>query len=149
MLSMMFSILAQEQQGGNPLVAFLPLILIGGVFYFLLIRPQQRRAKAQQALVRSAEVGDEIVTTSGIFGTILDIDEDDDVLIVEIAPGTRIRMVRAGIGRRITEDDEYEEYDEGEDEDGDHGVDPDLDPDDPRGDDEDGSGEQQGPIQQL
>ena len=90
-------------------------VLIGGVFYFLLIRPQQRRAKAQQALVRSAEVGDEIVTTSGIFGTIFDIDEEDDVLTVEIAPGTRIRMVRAGIGRRITEDDEYEDYDEDDD----------------------------------
>ena len=127
MLSTMLSILAQEEQSGNPLVAFLPLILIGGVFYFLLIRPQQRRAKAQQALVRSAEIGDEIVTTSGIYGTILDIDDDDDVLTVEIAPGTKIRMVRAGIGRRITEDDQYEGYDEDEEEQ----------------DDEGGSGEQQ------
>jgi preprotein translocase subunit YajC len=145
MLSMMFSILAQEQ-GANPLVGFLPLILIGGIFYFLLIRPQQRRAKQQQALVRSAEVGDEIVTTSGIYGTIIDIDEDDDVLTVEIAPGTRIRMVRGGIGRRITEDDAYEEYDEDEDAD-ESPKDPEGAGDDAAGD-VNGPGEQQGPFSQ-
>jgi preprotein translocase subunit YajC len=129
----MLSILAAEtQQNGNALVAFLPLILIGGVFYFLLIRPQQRRSKQQQALVRSAEVGDEIVTTGGIFGTIIDIDEDDDTLTVEIAPGTNIRMVRGGIGRRISEEDAgYDEDEPAEDEAGDD------------------TGEQQGPIQQL
>jgi preprotein translocase subunit YajC len=130
----MLSVLAQQTQGFS-IVGFLPLILIGGVFYFLLIRPQQRRQKAQQALVRSAEVGDEIVTTSGIFGTIIDIDDDEDVLIIEIAPNTRIRMVRAGIGRRLTE----EQYDDGSyDEDDD--------------DDEPGTGgpeDQPGPIQKL
>jgi preprotein translocase subunit YajC len=131
----MLSILvAETQQNGNAFVAFLPLILIGGVFYFLLIRPQQRRSKQQQALVRSAEVGDEIVTTGGIFGTIIEIDEDDDTLTVEIAPGTNIRMVRGGIGRRISEDDADEEYDEDEPADDDAG---------------DETGEQQGPIQQL
>jgi len=89
-------------------VAFLPLLLMGVIFYFLLIRPQQRRAKAQQALLRSVEVGDEIVTTAGVFGTVTEIDGDDDVITVEIAPGTRVRMVRAGIGR-IVEDEEGSE----------------------------------------
>ncbi len=93
--------------------------------------------------MRSAEVGDEIVTTSGIFGTILDIDEEDDILTVEIAPGTQIRMVRGGIGRRITEDDAYEDYDEDDD------VDDSEDVDGDDGEEEDGSGEQQGPIKQL
>ena len=81
----------------------------------MLIRPQQKRAKAQQALLRSVEVGDEVLTTAGVYGTIVDIDDETDVITLEIAPGTQIRMVRAGIGRRITEDDEYEDYDEDED----------------------------------
>jgi len=102
----MFELLAQDSQGGSSLVAFLPLLLMGGIFYFLLIRPQQRRAKSQQALLRSVEVGDEIVTTAGVFGTVTDIDDIDDVVTVEIAPGTRIRMVRAGIGRLVADDDE-------------------------------------------
>jgi preprotein translocase subunit YajC len=132
----MLSILAQDsQQGGSSLVAFLPLILMGGVFYFLLIRPQQRRAKAQQALVRSVEVGDEVVTTSGILGTIVGVDEDEDVLTVEIAPGTQIRMVRAGVARRLTEDDVDDmDYDEEDDDDMPGGGGPD---------------DQQGPIQKL
>jgi preprotein translocase subunit YajC len=102
----MFELLAQDSQGGSSLIAFLPLLLMGGIFYFLLIRPQQRRAKAQQALLRSVEVGDEIVTTAGVFGTVIEIDDVDDIVTVEIAPGTRIRMVRAGIGRVVSDDDE-------------------------------------------
>ncbi len=111
----MLEFLAQDQQNANPLITFLPLILIGGAVYFVLIRPQQKRAKAQQALLRSVEVGDEVLTTAGVYGTIVDIDDETDVITLEIAPGTQIRMVRAGIGRRITEDDEYEDYDEDED----------------------------------
>ena len=108
----MFALLAQDSQGGSSLVAFLPLLLMGVIFYFLLIRPQQRRAKAQQTLLRSVEVGDEIVTTAGVFGTITEIDEDEDVVKVEIAPGTQVRMVRAGIARLV--EDEVEAYEEDE-----------------------------------
>ena len=108
----MFEFLAQDSQGGSSLVAFLPLLLMGGVFYFLLIRPQQRRARAQQSLLRSVEVGDEIVTTAGVFGTIVAIDDDDDVITLEIAPGIRIRMVRAGVGRIVGDEPEVIENDE-------------------------------------
>ena len=65
-------------------------------FYFLLIRPQRNRQRAQQALVASLEVGDDVMTTGGIFGTIVEIDDDEGTVTVEIAPGTRIRMLRAG-----------------------------------------------------
>jgi preprotein translocase subunit YajC len=114
----MLEFLAADTQNANPLVTFMPLLLIGGAFYFVLIRPQQKRAKAQQALLRSVEVGDEVITTAGVFGTIVDIDEDTDVITLEIAPGTQIRMVRAGVGRRVTDDaDEYEDEDGAADED--------------------------------
>jgi preprotein translocase subunit YajC len=111
----MFELLAQNSEGGSSLVAFLPLLLMGGVFYFLLIRPQQRRARAQQTLLRSVEVGDEIVTTAGVFGTIVAIDDETDVVTLEIAPGTQIRMVRAGIGRIVgDEPDELAELEDDE-----------------------------------
>jgi preprotein translocase subunit YajC len=103
----MLALLAQGSEGGgSTLFAFLPLLLMGGVFYFLLIRPQQRRARAQQALLQSVEVGDEIVTTAGVFGTVTEIDDDRDVVTVEIAPGTSVRMIRAGISRVVADDDE-------------------------------------------
>ena len=128
--------LAQSSGGGSYVGLLIPVLLLG-VFYFLLIRPQQRRAKEQQALIRSVEEGDEIVMTSGIIGTIVEIDDEDDTLTVEIAPGTQIRILRAGVGRLLTADDEDlddEDYDEDGDEDD---------------DEHDASGEQQGPIQQL
>jgi preprotein translocase subunit YajC len=109
-----FELLAETQQA-NPLTAFLPLILIVGVGYFLMIRPQQRKMRAQRELLNQLEVGDEVVTAGGMFGSIVDIDEDDDVLTVEIAPGMNVRMLRGGISRRIS-DEEPDDYGEDDDE---------------------------------
>jgi preprotein translocase subunit YajC len=110
---MILDVLAQNgEQTSNPLAAFaLPLLLLVG-FYFLLIRPQRNRQRAQQALIAALEVGDEVLTTGGIFGTIVEID-DEGVLTVEIAPGTRVRILRQGIAQRFVEEDEGLE-DEGE-----------------------------------
>ena len=115
---MMALIAATSSNSGNPLTLFLPLVLMGGVFYFLLIRPQQKRVRAQAALVNAVEVGDEIMTTGGIFGTVVEIDDDEGTVLVEIAPNTQIRMVKSGISRRLTEDDDdYEPEDEDQDQD--------------------------------
>jgi len=113
----MVALIAQAANNqSNPVALFLPLVLLGAVFYFLLIRPQQRRVRAQQALINSVEVGDEVMTSGGIFGTIVAIDEDEGIVTVEIAPGTKVRMVKSGIARRLTEDEGSLE-DEPEDED--------------------------------
>ncbi len=98
---------------GGGIIAFAPLLLMGAVGYFLLIRPQQRRSRAQQALQRSIEEGDEVLTTAGIYATVIEIDEDLGTVVLEIAPGTRVKVVRGAIAQRMAED----EYDEGEDED--------------------------------
>ena len=105
----MFQLLAAETTQTNPLAAFLPLILIVGVGYFLMIRPQQRKLRAQRELLNQLEVGDEVVTAGGIFGQIIDIDDDEDVVTVEIAPGTKIRMLRGGISRRLTDEDDLDD----------------------------------------
>ena len=119
---MVFGILAQDSaQNGSSLIGLaLPVLLIVG-FYFLLIRPQRNRQRAQQALVASLEVGDDVMTTGGIFGTIVEIDDDEGTVTVEIAPGTRIRMLRQGISQRFVEDEVFED-DEG-DETADEGID--------------------------
>jgi preprotein translocase subunit YajC len=91
----------------------LPILLLGGL-YFVLIRPQRMRQRQQQQLLSQLEVGDEVLTTGGIFGSIVEIDEEG-VLTVEVAPGTRIRMVRAGIAQRFVEDEDDEASDEGAD----------------------------------
>jgi preprotein translocase subunit YajC len=110
----MFELLAQETQQ-NPfggLLLIVPMLLIG---YLVLVRPQKRRLQAQRELLNQLEVGDEVVTSAGIFGTIVDIDDDDDVLTVEIAPGTNVRMLRGGISRRVPDESEDDAYDDGDD----------------------------------
>jgi preprotein translocase subunit YajC len=109
----MFAILAQQNQA-NPIVAFLPLLLMGVVFYFLLIRPQNQRRRAQVEMQSDIEVGDEVITTAGIYGTITDIDDDYGIVTVEVAPNTDIRMARASIAQRLVDDDEFVDEDEDE-----------------------------------
>ena len=94
-------LIAATQSNSNPLITFAPLLLLGLIFYVILIRPQQRRAKAQQALLRSIEVGDEVVTGGGMFGHVVAIDDDEGIVTLEIADGVEIQILRGGIGRRI------------------------------------------------
>lgn len=108
---MFAALLAQSDsaQGGGSLAALaLPLLMLVG-FYFLLIRPQRNRQRAQQTMLSALEVGDDVMTTGGIFGTVTEIDEDEGVVTVEIAPGTRVKMVRQGISQRFVEDEDVDE----------------------------------------
>ena len=109
----MLGFLAQSSGGGSPLAVLTPFLLLGGLFYFMILRPQKRRQRAQQALISSVDVGDEIITTAGIYGVISGVDDEEGTVRVEIAPGTEIRILRAGIGRRVTED--AEAYDPADD----------------------------------
>ena len=86
------------------------LILLFVVMYAAMIRPQQRRAREHQALIAAVEVGDEVMTTAGIFGTVTAV--EGDVITVEISPGVVMRVARAAIGRRLNR--ELEEYEAGE-----------------------------------
>jgi len=108
--------LAQASGGGGS--GFLILMIgLAGVMFFMM-RSQRKRTQAQQNVQRGAEVGDDVMTTAGIFGTIVDEDEDEGTIMLEIAPGTTIKMLRAGISRRLTDDDGFDEdQDEDDDED--------------------------------
>jgi len=106
-------IAASGGAAGGSAVSLLFLVLIGVVFYFMLIRPQQRRARAQRELVQSISVGDEVVTIGGMFGRVQEV--DDDAVTLEVAPGTSLRFVRSAIARRLVEEEEEEESEEEED----------------------------------
>jgi preprotein translocase subunit YajC len=96
--------LAQDSGGSSGLISLAPLLLIFVAMYFLMIRPQQRRARAQRDLIQSLEVGDEVVTIGGMFGTVRDV--DDDAVMVEVSPGTTLRFVKSAIARKLVVDDE-------------------------------------------
>ncbi|MEP3245218.1 MAG: preprotein translocase subunit YajC [Sneathiella sp.] len=76
------------------LVQFMPLILIGAVFYFLLIRPQQKRVKEHKAMVEGVRRGDSVVTAGGIMGKVTKV-RDDNVVQIEVAPEVRIDVVKS------------------------------------------------------
>jgi len=87
------------QTDSSSLQSFLPLILLGAVFYFMLIRPQRKRQKAQTALLASLEVGDEIRTAGGIHGRIRSL--DDATAVVTVEDGNYIRFNRRSIAEKI------------------------------------------------
>lgn len=86
------------------LVQFGPLILIFIVFYFLLIRPQQKKAKAHREMLSNVRRGDRIVTSGGIIGTVTKA-EGDAELQVEIADGVRIRVLRGAVSDVLAKTD--------------------------------------------
>jgi len=76
----------------NPLLQMLPLVLIFVVFYFLLIRPQAKRAKEHKAMVSALGVGDEVATAGGIIGRVTET--ADNFLTIEIATGVQVKVQR-------------------------------------------------------
>lgn len=81
--------------GAGGIASFLPLILIFGVFYFLLIRPQQKKAKEQQLFLSNLQKGDAVVTSGGLYGTITGL--TDTVVTLEIADNLRVKVSRQHI----------------------------------------------------
>jgi preprotein translocase subunit YajC len=89
-----------QAAGGTPvgdiISMILPLVMIMGVFWFLLIRPQQKRLKDHQELVKNVRRGDTVVTGGGIVGKVHKV-VDDNEIILEIAENVRIRVVKSSI----------------------------------------------------
>ncbi len=78
--------------GPHPIVQFLPLVLVFIVFYFLVIRPQQKKAKVRQEMIDNLKRNDEVVTTGGLYGRVIEL--QDRVVTLEIAPKVTVRVDR-------------------------------------------------------
>lgn len=81
-----------DSHGASTLKSFAPLILITIVFYFLVIRPQQKKNKEHQEKLKSLSRGDEIMTTGGIMATISNVPHDSDYITIEIAPDVKVKL---------------------------------------------------------
>ena len=78
---------------GSAVASFLPLILIFGIMYILLIRPQQKKAKDLKAMVEAVRRGDQVLTAGGIIGKVVKVG-DDNVLEIEIAEDVKVKVVK-------------------------------------------------------
>ncbi|MDQ4112268.1 MAG: preprotein translocase subunit YajC [Actinomycetota bacterium] len=82
---------------------FLPFIVIIVLFYFLLIRPQQKRAKQARELQLNLQPGDRVMLTAGLYGTVSEVEETTTNIKVEIADGVVIQVVRQAVAQKVTE----------------------------------------------
>ncbi|MCR9204917.1 MAG: preprotein translocase subunit YajC [Halobacteriovoraceae bacterium] len=90
------SVMAQEGAAANPMTNFLPIIMIFGIVYFLMIRPQKKQLEAEKSMMSGLNKGDEIYTKSGILGTIVGMTEK--VITLEVSEGFKIKVLKSQIG---------------------------------------------------
>ena len=86
--------------GAGPMLNFLPLVLVFAVFYFLLIRPQQKKAKEHEQMLGRLKKHDEVMTSGGIYGKVVAL--TDDVVTLEVASNVRLRVHRPQISAVLT-----------------------------------------------
>lgn len=91
-------------QAPNPLTSFAPLIIVFVIFYFLVLRPQGKKLKQEQAFLNNLNKGDEVYTKSGILGTIYGL--TDDIVTLDVSEGAKLKVLRshvAGLSKRLFE----------------------------------------------
>lgn len=95
--------LAQEKkpQSGGGLTTFLPLIVLVGVFWFLIMRPQQRKQREHRELTSNIKQGDRIVAAGGIVGTVRRV--DDDTISLQVADNVVIKVDRGSVAKRLAD----------------------------------------------
>jgi len=92
-------LLAQENSASN-FTPILMIVLLFGVMYFMMIRPQQKRRREAANMQSSLGHGDEVVTIGGLYGTVTGV--DDETVLLEVAPGVETRYARPAIARVVT-----------------------------------------------
>ena len=85
--------------GGQGIIAFLPFVVILAVFYFLLVRPQNKRAKEQREMLSKIAAGDEVATTGGILGKVIEVGEQ--FLTLEIADGVHVKLQKFQVSQLL------------------------------------------------
>lgn len=88
-----------QESGGSPVITFLPFILIFILFYFLILRPQRKQRGERENLLSGLKRGDRIITSGGIYGRIINI--DDDLVTLEIAKGINIQVSKPSISGKV------------------------------------------------
>ena len=80
---------------GNPMISFIPFVLIFVIFYFLLVMPQQKKMKKRKSMIEALKKGDRVTTTGGIIGTVTNL--TPEIVTVQIAEGVRVKVSRTYI----------------------------------------------------
>lgn len=95
MLHVRALLMMAQGQANNPLAGLVPLVVMLGIFYFLLIAPMRKRQKQQEAMIAALKPGDHVLTTGGVYGTVVGI--KDDRLTLRIADQVKIEIAKSSV----------------------------------------------------
>ena len=99
----LFTFLLQSAPSGSSLIAFLPMVLIFAIFYFLLVLPMQRQRKKHQQMLGALRNGQQVQTSGGVIGTVTSM--DDDVVVIRVKPdGVKLQVARSAIATVFSDD---------------------------------------------
>ena len=99
---MVLNLILQSSPSANSLLGFLPILLIFGIFYFLLFLPMQRQKKTQAKMLSSLQNGQTVLTSGGIVGTIISIG-DDETLVLRVKPDNiKLQVARSAVSNLVT-----------------------------------------------
>ena len=87
--------------GGNPIGMFLPMILIFGIMYLLIFRPQAKKQKEHKKMLEEVKKGDRILTAGGIYGTVEGVIEKEGIIIVKVDDNVKLKMTRSSIAKKL------------------------------------------------
>jgi preprotein translocase subunit YajC len=102
---------ATQSNASGSFISILFLVVMIGLLYMVMIRPQRRKQQQQRALQSSIDVGDEVVTIGGIYAEVSEVDEE--TVVLEIADGVEVRFARGAISRKLVFDDEQQQRADG------------------------------------
>jgi len=96
---------AQEAAGaaapaGSSWISFIPIVLMILIFYFLLIRPQQKREKERKKMIDELQVGNRVLTSAGIYGVITNM--KDDIVVIKIADGAKVEFAKSSVQQKVS-----------------------------------------------
>ena len=97
MVETLYAMAGGGGEGGNPILSFLPLIVIIGIMYLLILRPQAKKQKERQKMLDAVKKGDDVVTAGGIHGKVVATKDDDKVLIVKVDDNVKLNVDRTAI----------------------------------------------------
>ncbi len=100
-----FAMSSQGGGGGGGVMGLLPFILMFVILYLLLIRPQQKKHRVHQQMLQTLKKGDRVLTTGGLFGTVVGIKENENIVVLRLAENVKVEVQKGAISAKISKED--------------------------------------------
>jgi len=92
----------QAQPGGSMWTSFIPIVAMIVIFYFLLIRPSQKKEKDRKKMLEAVQKGDKVITVGGIYGTVVNVKPEEGIIVLKIGDGTKVDFAKSAIQSKIS-----------------------------------------------